>query len=258
MPDSKDVVEQKSGLKVRRVLGWTALGLIAIVILVLVTGSGPSTEPVHEEQLPPTPPVAQIPESTSSKTSDPNAATNLPAQQQQVYASREEEARVEKTKKTLHHFQSLPDPPPPVALNKVEGLWWAESDVYRNKVFIFVDELNLAGKPYRAQLSSPDGTKLVVECLDHHPPIRYSNDDYKSGECAPLPIFTWIRMAVSDVITDPETDNWGITYRANDSSSVSDFLVKAICYPNGNCITMEEEAKRTLEKLREKARRGED
>jgi hypothetical protein len=63
-------------------------------------------------------------------------------------------------------------------------------------------------------------------------------------------------MAATDVIVNPETDGWAISYRADDRASVSAYLVKSICYPDGSCITFEEAGRRAVEKDREKSRRG--
>jgi hypothetical protein len=119
-----------------------------------------------------------------------------------------------------------------------------------------VEELNLAAKPSRALLSTPNGTKLVVECLLSHPPKKHSLRD-STFDCGFLPLFTWTRMAATDVIVNPETDGWAISYRADDRASVSAYLVKSICYPDGSCITFEEAGRRAVEKDREKSRRGE-
>jgi sugar lactone lactonase YvrE len=43
-------------------------------------------------------------------------------------------------------------------------------------------------------------------------------------------------MAATDVVVNPETDGWAISYRADDRVLVSAYLVKSICYPDGSCI----------------------
>jgi hypothetical protein len=64
---------------------------------------------------------------------------------------------------------------------------------------------------------------------------------------------------MSGVITDPEAESWGLTYRESDDNPLqSNFRVTAICYPSGTCTTIEEAGTRAWEKMREKARRGDN
>ena len=66
-----------------------------------------------------------------------------------------------------------------------------------------------------------------------------------------------INQNAKSVVTNPEADSWRMSYRADGRASVSAYLVKSICHPNGICTTFEEAGRRAVEKDRKKSRRGE-
>jgi hypothetical protein len=179
------------------------------------------------------------------------ASTELPPQA--VTASAPTEADQAATMQQT--FRSLPDPEPPVALDTIGGVWWAGSKYSVDKVYAFVESVNLAAGPVTAHLRMPDGTRLFVECSEQYSvsnlyPVRPGDSLYKAGECDLLPRSTWIRVAMSDLVTNPDAKEWGMTYRKDDASPVeSGFLVKRICYMDGTCATIDEAANRALGKI---------
>lgn len=120
----------------------------------------------------------------------------------------------------------------------------------------FVEDLNASVRPYRASLSTFSGTRFVVECFAGHAAFIDSDDDFHAGSCDALPILSWIRIGVCDVIRSPQSSSWGMRYRSSEFGKISEFLIKAICYPNGDCITSDEAGARAVEVLREARRRG--
>jgi hypothetical protein len=204
-----------------------------------------------------------VPEQQTANAEQPAQTAFAPAAQEQQADQAPDTEEAKKVEALQRHFRSLPDPQPPVALNKIEGIWWASGPA-NNKVFAFVEKLNLSVSPYKAELSTSNGTTLVVECSSEFPAIGvtgYTDPNYHGGDqCRVLlPPFTWIRVAMSDVITNTDADYWAMTYRESDSNPLqTNFLVTAICYPGGTCTTSDEAGTRALEKMREKNRRGDN
>jgi hypothetical protein len=125
-------------------------------------------------------------------------------------------------------------------LNKTEGIWWSlrdRTDVDKeHKEFAFVENSNVTATPYTARLSTLNGTNVVVQCDFQFRPLEgtgsVQDGDFKSGECFYLPLFTWIRVIAADIITNPDSAHWGLTYTSGevDNPVLSNFLIKAICY----------------------------
>jgi type II secretory pathway pseudopilin PulG len=229
------------------VVGLVLVGVLIVAVAILSLYGSQSNEAQTAQQ--------------TANAEQPAQTASAPAAQEQPADQAPDTEEVKKVEATQRRFRSLPDPQPPVALNKIEGIWWAEDDTARNKVFAFVEQLNLSASPYKAELSTSDGTKFTVECTSEFPVMSSSvtDPDYHEGRCGTLPLFTWIRVAMSGVITDPEAESWGLTYRESDDNPLqSNFRVTAICYPSGTCTTIEEAGTRAWEKMREKARRGDN
>lgn len=154
------------------------------------------------------------------------------------------------------HLQSLPEPPAPVALNKIEGIWWTtqdipKSDMVEHKEFAFVDDSTFVAGRYTAHLSMSNGTNMIVQCFEQSWPMEGARSAFYPGdrECH-LPQLTWIRIMANDVVSSPKSDHWGISYTEGEADNpvLSDFLVKSICYPDGACMTAEEAGRGGLEK----------
>jgi hypothetical protein len=232
--------------------------LIGVVtILLALTGCQNQTRQTAAPNRAPAVVQAAAPATPVAPTAAPPASTPSPANTASPYKTTEpmdEEAI--KREKALKHFLSLPDPAPPVALDKIEGEWWTDDELASNKVYAFVEETDASHGPLRHSLSLSNGTKLNVRCLQRHPVNRPTEND--RGHCNLLPLFHWTRLATGDVITNPEAQDWVIRYRGKDYDTITYFVVDYICYSNSNCMSLQEEGQRELEKLREKARRGEN
>jgi hypothetical protein len=157
--------------------------------------------------------------------------------------------------KKVKFFQAGADPSAPVPLSKIEGVWWSD-DATDHKAYAFLERADFSAQPYSAHLSLSNGVTLEVKCMLSHPPLR--PDKVVMDLCDDLPIFTWVRVALSDVIENPDAAEWGMTYRASESSQVAEFNVTSICYANGSCMTGEEAGERAVARIMQRRKSGED
>jgi hypothetical protein len=236
------------------------LSLVLLVLFIISyqvkPGNGGTTEPSNAGQRAPQPEQAQPQTVVAAEPS----------------AQKEEETRHRRENEALQQQPwFLPDPPAPVALSKIAGIWWTEYDAAKDdkssaehKEFAFVEDSKMQTH-YQAKLSLPNGTYMIVKCLEQVRPMEGTGniiEDGFNGECVDLPLYGWIRIMAKDVVTNPASRQWGITYTVGGDTIkpvvLSNFLVTDICYPDDTCTTMEEAGKRAMEEVRDRARRGEN
>jgi len=157
----------------------------------------------------------------------------------------------------LESFLSKPDPPHPVRLDEIQGTWWTENSATMNKEYAFVEEENVSGTPLLERLSFTNGTQIVIACQFKHTAQSSDIGDAIENACDMPPLFTWVRVAITDVIKTSDAEFWGVTYRPDHMSAVSSFLVKVVCFSNGSCTTADEAGKRGLETYRNQRKYGE-
>jgi type II secretory pathway pseudopilin PulG len=145
------------------VVGLVLVGVLIVAVAILSLYGSQSNEAQTAQQ--------------TANAEQPAQTASAPAAQEQPADQAPDTEEVKKVEATQRRFRSLPDPQPPVALNKIEGIWWAEDDTARNKVFAFVEQLNLSASPYKAELSTSDGTKFTVECTSEFPVMSSSVTD---------------------------------------------------------------------------------